>query len=103
MTALCRTQVGSLPNPGSLGKPAMKRILVWDLPVRLFHWILTVAFVVAFLIALNVGHRTPVFAVHMLLGGIAAFMVLLRLVWGFVGTRWARFDSFVMRPREMVL
>ena len=80
----------------------MKRILVWDLPIRLFHWILTGSFVAAFIIALTIGHRNPLFAVHMLLGGVMAFMVLLRIIWGFVGSRWARFDSFVMRPAEIL-
>lgn len=72
----------------------MKRILVWDIPVRLFHWILAGSFLIAFLISNTADDESPVFAVHMLLGGIAAFMVMLRLVWGFVGTRWARFNSF---------
>ncbi len=79
----------------------MKRILVWDLPVRLFHWLLTVGFVGAFLIAQTVSDESALFPVHMLLGGIIAFMVLLRVVWGFAGTRWARFRSFVVRPGEV--
>ena len=79
----------------------MKRILIWDLPVRLFHWILTGSFVAAFAIVMLVGDRNPLFVIHMLLGGVMAFMVLLRIVWGFTGSRWARFETFVMRPGEM--
>lgn len=81
----------------------MKRILVWDLPVRLFHWILAGSFVAAFTIANLSGDESPAFAVHMLLGGMAAFMVVLRLVWGLVGSRWARFNTFVVSPAKLVV
>lgn len=80
----------------------MKHILVWDIPIRLFHWILAGSFVVAFAIPNLFDDESAVFAVHMLLGGVMAFMVLLRIVWGFVGTRWARFTSFVANPKELV-
>jgi len=80
----------------------MRRTLVWDLPVRLFHWALAGSFVGAFAIAHLVDDESAAFAVHMLLGGVMAFMVLLRAVWGVVGTRWARFRSFVVRPRELL-
>lgn len=79
----------------------MKRILVWDLPVRLFHWILAASFITAFVIANAIDDHSPVFAVHMLLGGIMAFMVLLRVVWGFIGTKWARFESFAVSPKAL--
>ena len=82
---------------------AMKRILIWDLPVRLFHWLFAASFLVAFLIATTVDDESSVFAVHMLLGGALAFMVLLRLVWGLVGTRWARLSSFRLNPKELMV
>ena len=88
-------------SPSINRKPAMKRILVWDLPVRLFHWFLAASFVGAFAIASLAGDESPVFVLHMLLGGVAAFMVLLRIVWGLVGTRWARFSSFAVSPKEL--
>ena len=61
-----------------------KRILVWDLPVRLFHWILAASFFGAFLIPNLVGDESSWFALHMLLGATMGFMVLLRVVWGVV-------------------
>lgn len=79
----------------------MKRILVWDLPVRFFHWMLAVSFFAAFIIANTVDDHSPVFAVHMLLGGIMAFMLLLRVIWGFIGTKWARFGSFAASPKAL--
>ena len=79
----------------------MKNILVWDLPVRLFHWILAASFFGAFLIANLVGDDSQLFPLHMLLGATMGFMVVLRAVWGFVGPRWSRFKSFVFGPGDI--
>lgn len=76
--------------------------LVWDLPTRLFHVLLAGAFLGAYVIALTVDDDSPRFAVHMLLGAVAGFAVLLRAVWGFVGSRYARFASFVPGGRALV-
>jgi cytochrome b len=80
----------------------MKRsILVWDLPTRLFHWLLAACVLGAFAIGKTVDDDAPLFRLHMLLGATAGFMVILRVVWGFVGTRWARFSSFVFGPKAV--
>lgn len=80
----------------------MKRLLVWDLPVRLFHVVLTVLVVVAFAIAQVVDDDSPVYSAHMLLGLLAGFIVVLRLAWGLVGTRHARFSDFLVGPRKVL-
>jgi cytochrome b len=80
-------------------KPA---ILVWDLPTRLFHWLLAASVLGAFAIGKLADDDLPVFAWHMLLGATAAFMVVLRAVWGLVGSRYARFGSFVFGPGAIV-
>lgn len=80
----------------------MKRLLVWDLPVRLFHIVLTVLIVAAFVIAQVIDDDSPVYSAHMLLGLLAGFIVVLRLVWGFVGTRHARFSDFLVGPRKVL-
>lgn len=80
----------------------MKRILVWDLPTRLFHWLLAGGFIAAFVIANIAGHKDDVFPVHMLIGLGLGFIVILRLVWGFVGTRYARFRSFLFGPKAVI-
>ncbi|TNF26153.1 MAG: cytochrome b [Deltaproteobacteria bacterium] len=79
----------------------MKRILVWDLPIRLFHWLLAAAFVAAYGIANLVDDDSPAFSLHMVVGLVMAFMVALRVVWGVVGTRYARFPSFLFGPRAV--
>ncbi|MFC1642788.1 cytochrome b/b6 domain-containing protein [Myxococcota bacterium] len=80
----------------------MSRILVWDLPTRLFHWLFTATVMAALAIALVVDDDSTFFQVHMLLGLVAGFMVLLRLVWGFAGSRYARFGSFLFGPKALV-
>lgn len=79
-----------------------KRVLVWDLPTRLLHWLLAASFTGAFAVAMLAGHRSAAFAVHMLLGAIAAIVVALRVAWGFVGSRYARFRSFAFGPRAVI-
>ena len=80
----------------------MSKILVFDLPVRVFHWLLAALFLGAFVIGTTVDDESSVFAVHALLGAGAGFLVLLRLVWGLVGTRHARFGSLSLGPRRLV-
>jgi cytochrome b len=78
-----------------------KKILVWDIPVRLFHWLLAGSFLSAFAVANLVDDDSSLFALHMLLGAVVAFMVLLRLLWGLAGSRHARFRSFAFGPRAL--
>ncbi len=81
---------------------AMNRILVWDIPTRAFHWLLTGTVLAAIAVALTANDESTVFQLHMLLGLIAAFMVVLRLVWGIVGSQYARFGSFLFDPRTLL-
>jgi cytochrome b len=72
----------------------MERILVWDLPTRLGHWLLAASFVVAWL----TGESEEWRLVHALAGGTMVSVVLYRLAWGFTGTTYARFTQFVRSP-----
>jgi cytochrome b len=71
------------------------RIKVWDLPVRVFHWLLAGSFAVAYLVAESEQLR----GLHMILGYTATGLILFRIVWGFLGSRFARFRSFWFPPR----
>ncbi len=71
------------------------RIRVWDLPVRVFHWLLAGSFAVAYLVAESERLR----GLHVILGYTATGLILFRIVWGFVGSRFARFQSFWFPPR----
>lgn len=79
----------------------MKRVLVWDLPTRLFHWAFAGGFLAAFAIAELTDDDGGLFPMHMLVGLVLVFMVLLRAIWGLVGSRWARFGAFPTRPAEL--
>lgn len=80
----------------------MKRILIWDLPTRLFHWLLAGSFIGSFTIANVVDDDSSTFVVHMLLGAVMGVMVAFRLVWGVIGSRYARFGSFAFGPRDVL-
>ncbi|HWQ39193.1 MAG TPA: cytochrome b/b6 domain-containing protein [Burkholderiales bacterium] len=73
------------------------RVLVWDLPTRLFHWLLAASFAGAWLTAESERWRD----IHVALGYTCAGLILFRLVWGFVGSRYARFSSFAAGPRRL--
>lgn len=64
--------------------------LVWDLFVRIFHWSLVVSFTAAYLTA-EYGYDE----VHEYLGYIVTVLVISRIVWGFIGSKYARFSSFI--------
>ena len=73
-----------------------KEIKVWDPFVRIFHWTLVVAFTIAYIT------EDDFMTVHVYAGYLIAGLVLLRLLWGVVGGRYARFSSFVRRPSEVI-
>lgn len=80
-----------------LDEPGAIRTRVWDLPTRLFHWVL--AMTVIGLIATGLG---GIMEWHFRLGYTALSLLLFRLVWGFVGGRWSRFSAFIYAPRSVV-
>ncbi|HEY1090464.1 MAG TPA: cytochrome b/b6 domain-containing protein, partial [Burkholderiaceae bacterium] len=69
-----------------------------DAPVRGLHWLLAASVVTAWIS----GHWPPAAfdLVHHGAGYVAGAVVLLRLLWGFAGGRYARFTQFVRAPRE---
>ena len=70
--------------------------LVWDLPLRIFHW-LVVACVAASWLTHELGLEW--FAWHVRVGYVTLVLVAFRIAWGFVGPRHARFASFLRGPR----
>ena len=80
----------------------MSTKLVYDWPTRLFHWLFVVLFLSAFAIAKWVDDESWVFYQHMLLGLTLSFLTLLRVGWGFVGSRYARFSSYPLSPRDLL-
>jgi len=72
----------------------MKSILVWDIPTRLFHWLFALSFTVAFVTAEADGLA----GVHVFSGLLMLGLIAYRVIWGMVGSRYARFSSFLFSP-----
>lgn len=80
----------------------MRQIRVYDLPTRLFHWLFAGFFITAFAIANLVDDESTRFSLHMLAGLGMVFVVVLRLVWSFVGTRHARLTDLALNPKALM-
>ncbi|MFA5082225.1 MAG: cytochrome b/b6 domain-containing protein [Hydrogenophilaceae bacterium] len=74
----------------------MERILVWDWPTRIGHWVMAIAFLIAYV----TGESEEWRLVHVWAGGTLAGVVAFRLLWGLIGSRHARFFSFVRSPKN---
>ena len=81
------------------GPASPRRIRVWDLPTRLFHWLL-LACVVGSLVSVNLGGNAVGW--HFRFGYAILTLLLFRLLWGFVGPRYARFASFPPSPAAAI-
>lgn len=79
----------------------MRSVRIYDLPTRVFHWSFAALFVGAYATANLVDEESTRFAWHMLAGLLLGVAVLLRLVWGFVGTRHARWSDLHLQPRQL--
>ena len=78
--------------------PVTGRRLVWDLPLRLFHWLFAFSVVACYTTA-QLGFNWM--QLHMRLGYGVIGLLAFRVIWGFVGPRHARFGSF-LKPPAMV-
>lgn len=74
------------------------RTLVWDAPVRIFHWLMVASFAVAWLTSESERWQL----VHVTAGYTMAGLVAFRIVWGVIGTRHARFSDFVRSPWKAI-
>lgn len=73
------------------------RVRVWDLPTRLFHWLLA-----ACVVGLVATAKAGAMLWHERLGYAVLALLLFRLVWGLVGGHWSRFRTFLYAPRSVV-
>lgn len=77
----------------------VQAVRIWDLPTRVFHWLLAAA-VVVMVISGTVGGNALVW--HMRCGLLVFTLLGFRLVWGMLGGRWSRFASFVRTPSTLL-
>ena len=71
--------------------------VVWDLPLRFFHWLLVCAVIGAVITSKN-----GMMFWHEKMGLTVLGLLGFRIVWGFVGTHHARFSNFVVRPQQVM-
>lgn len=74
------------------------KVLIWDFPVRLIHWLLVICFFGAYFTA----EIDKLKIVHFTLGYTLAALVIVRIVWGFFGTTHAKFRNFVRHPMAAI-
>jgi len=72
------------------------QIKVWDPLVRFFHWALVSAFAIAYIT------EEDFLTIHSWAGYLILLLLCIRFVWGFIGTRYARFSDFVYRPENII-
>lgn len=72
------------------------QIRVWDPLVRFFHWSLVSAFIIAFVTEENV------LTIHIWAGYLILMLISIRIVWGVIGTQYARFSDFVYPPKVII-
>lgn len=78
----------------------MKKIIrVWDLPIRLFHWLLVIGIAISF-ITVKIGGNAMEF--HALVGYCVLTLIIFRMCWGLIGSHHARFIHFVPSPKGLI-
>ncbi|MGD8927073.1 MAG: cytochrome b/b6 domain-containing protein [Thioalkalispiraceae bacterium] len=73
-----------------------ERVKVWDIAVRVFHWSLVLSFTIAYLS----GEEED--QLHIISGYVVLGLIAFRIIWGFIGTRYARFWNFIYSPRHIL-
>ena len=77
----------------------MKKNLVWDIPVRLFHWLLVLCLLGQWITAEVLENAMDI---HFYIGYFTLGLIIFRLIWGFVGTKYAKFSSFMAGPKAIL-
>ena len=79
--------------------PATASVRVWDLPTRLFHWLLVLG-VTGSVISAKIGGNAM--AWHFRFGYLVLTLLVFRVLWGLVGGRWSRFINFIYTPATVL-
>lgn len=91
--------IAQTPSAEEAQEPDVRDHLVWDLPVRIFHWTLAAAIAAAYVTNwLGISY----FKYHVWCGYLIIVLVSFQLIWGLIGTRHALFHNFVRGPAELL-
>jgi cytochrome b len=77
-----------------------KHILIWDLPLRIFHWLFACTVIASWYTS---DQDNDLIDVHMKLGYFALGLLVFRILWGFFGTKHSQFRSFFPTPNRLSL
>ena len=97
-SSIAATSVDASATNAESGPQAVVPVRVWDLPTRIVHWSLAASFAGAWLSAESERWRD----IHVVLGYTLAGLIAFRLIWGVVGSRYARFSNFAFPPSRLV-
>jgi cytochrome b len=86
------------PNRPRTDPEKIENIRVWDLPVRVFHWLLVASVAGAWFSRGSESLRD----LHLMFGYTVAFLLMFRVYWGFAGSYHARFESYDCRPLSVL-
>lgn len=76
-----------------------QKIQIWDLPIRLFHWLLVITIALSYL-TIEIGGVWADW--HARLGALALGLIVFRVLWGFFGNKQARFSQFFPTPSRLI-
>ena len=74
------------------------KLFVWDLPVRLFHWLLVISLIASWYT--SDGERDLI-EYHLYTGYFILGLLLFRIIWGVIGTKYALFSQFIPTPKKL--
>lgn len=74
----------------------MEKKLIWDIPTRLFHWLLVLSLAGQYITAEWMDNAMQW---HFYLGYFTLGLIIFRVIWGFVGSDYARFSQFICGPK----
>jgi cytochrome b len=76
-----------------------QKLFIWDLPVRLFHWLLIISLLCAWYT--SDGERGFI-DYHLLIGYLILGLIIFRLIWGVFGTKYAKFTQFIPSKTNLI-
>jgi cytochrome b len=77
-----------------------KHVLIWDLPLRIFHWLFAFTVIASWYTS---DQDNDLIDLHMQLGYFALGLLIFRILWGFIGTKHSLFSSFLPSPKRLFI